>query len=118
MLQRVTALKQHRDNVVNLRGLWQLSKHQTSTQCWVNVGPPSKWANINTTTGRHVNWGSASHIKEIQLKLIGHLVQVNIVITRSLGSNESNRVISESRYTIRSLQIYNTISMKYYYTAL
>ena len=77
-----------------------------------------RWANINTTTGRHVNWGSVSHIKEIQLKLIGHLVQVNIVITRSLGSNESNRVRSESCYTIRSLQIYNTISVKYYYTAL
>ena len=62
--------------------------------------------------------GEVSHIKEIQLKLIGHLVQVNIVITRSLGSNESNRVISELCYTIRSLQIYNTISMKYYYTTL
>ena len=35
-----------------------------------------RWANINTTTGRHVNWGSVSHIKEIQLKLIGHLVQL------------------------------------------
>ena len=30
------------------------------------------------------------------------MVQVNIVITRSLGSNESNRVVSESCYTEKS----------------
>ena len=76
-----------------------------------------RWANINTTTGRHVNWGSESHQRN-SIETHWSLIQVNIVITRSLGSNESNRVISESCYTIRSLQIYNTISMKYYYTTL
>ena len=35
-----------------------------------------RWVNINTTTGRHVNWGSVNHIKEIQLKLISHLVHL------------------------------------------
>ena len=35
-----------------------------------------RWENINTTAGRHVNWGNVRHIKEIQLKLIGHLVQL------------------------------------------
>ena len=75
MLQTVAALKQHRENVVNLRGVYG---NPENTKTPPNVGlmlglRRRRWANINTTAGRHVNWGSVSHIKAIQLKLIGHL---------------------------------------------
>ena len=38
----------------------------------------------------------------VQICLPSYTIQVNIAITRSLGSNKSNRVISESCYTKKS----------------